>query len=207
MAKWSKDEIFRKQARKAGYRSRAAFKLLEIDQRFKILKHARRIVDLCSAPGSWLQVAKELCDQRESRIVGIDIEYVKPLPGVNIIRSTIENPELISSVMTILENPAHLVLSDCSPKLTGNKNLDRKRQLEQAKRSFTLARQLLAKNGHFVTKLFQMDELRDFLSEVKQYFKSVKTYKPASSFKRSPEVYLIAKGFLRELDPSKRHVL
>ncbi len=202
MAKWSKDELFRKQARKVGYRSRAAFKLLEINQRFKILKYAKRIVDLCCAPGSWLQVIKELCETHDSRIVGIDMEYVKPIPGVNIIRSTIEDPELISSVMALLEKPAHLVLSDCSPKLTGNKNLDRERQLEQAKLSFTLACQLLAKNGHFVTKVFQKEELRDFIAEVKQYFKSVKTFKPSSSFKRSPEMYLIAKGFLGEGDTS-----
>lgn len=195
MSDWKKNEIFRKQARKAGYRSRAAFKLQEIDNRFGIFKHATRIVDLCSAPGSWLQIVKERCASSESQIVGIDIAYVKPIQGVKIIKGSINNSELVSEILEGLGNPAHVVLSDCSPKLTGNKVVDRERQLWQAMLSLQLALQLLGKNGHFVTKIFQSGEIQDYITEVKGHFKSVKTFKPTSSFKRSPEMYLIAKGF------------
>ncbi len=194
MKRWKKDEAYRKKARKVGYRSRAAFKILDIDQRFEILKKATRIVDLCCSPGSWLQVVKERVDS-DAVIIGIDVAFVKPIPGVHILQSSIESPELVTHLLELLEKPAHVVLSDCSPKLSGNKSLDRERQLWLAKLSFQLATKLLDKNGHFVTKVFQSDEFQKFISQAKEQFHSVKTYKPQSSFKRSPEMYLIAKGF------------
>lgn len=196
MKRWKRDEPFRKQARKAGYRSRAAFKILEIDKRFEILKNASRVLDLCSSPGSWLQVVKERCLNPESIIVGVDNAYVKPIPGIQIIKSSIESPELISELQELFVEPVQVVLSDCSPKLSGNKSLDRERQLWLAQLSYELAKQLLGKNGHFVTKGFQSDEFRGFVTQVRKHFHTIKTYKPAASFKRSAEMYLIAKGFV-----------
>jgi 23S rRNA (uridine2552-2'-O)-methyltransferase len=195
MKQWKRNEVYRKHAHKAGYRSRAAFKILEIDERFEILKNANRVVDLCCAPGSWLQVIKEQCVDPEPVIVGVDIAYVKPIHGVDIIQTSIDSPELASQIFALLKKPAQVVLSDCSPKLTGTRSLDRARQLWFAKLSFQLATRLLEKNGHFVTKIFQSDEIRSFISEVKNNFHLVKTYKPKSSFQRSPEMYLIAKRY------------
>jgi len=200
MAKWKKDEAYRKRAREAGYRSRAAFKLLEIEEQFSIFKHAKRIVDFCSAPGSWLQVIKECCKIPDCSIVGIDINYIQPLSGVHLIRSSIDDPKLKSQILELLQKPANLVLSDCSPKLTGSKAVDKERQLWQAKMSLHLALQLLEKDGHFVTKIFQSGEFRDFITHVKQYFNVVKTFKPNSSFQRSPEMYVIAKYFQGEVN-------
>ncbi|MFX1299416.1 MAG: RlmE family RNA methyltransferase [Promethearchaeota archaeon] len=195
MSTWKKNEAFRKQARKTGYRSRAAFKLLEIEQKYAILRKANRIVDLCSAPGSWLQVVKEKCNQTDYKIVGVDLSYIRPIEGVSIIQISIEEPDLVTQIMEQLTLPAQVVLSDCSPKLTGNKTLDRERQLWQAKLSLQIAVQLLEKSGHFVTKVFQTSEFQEFITQVKDYFKSVKSFKPKSSLKRSPEMYLIAKEF------------
>jgi 23S rRNA (uridine2552-2'-O)-methyltransferase len=202
MKRWKKNEVYRKQARKVGFRSRAAFKLLEIDKRFEILKRANRIIDICSAPGSWLQVIKERCDDPDTVIVGIDIAYLKPIPGVHILQSSIEAPELDTQLTELLKKPAQVILSDCSPKLSGSKSLDRERQLWLAQLSFSLAKRFLAKNGHFVTKVFQSDEFRNFIMEIKKHFLSVKTFKPQSSFKRSPEMYLIAKGFKGITEPA-----
>lgn len=193
--KWQKEEVFRRRARKEGYRSRAAFKLLEIEARFNIFKAATRVVDLCSAPGSWLQVACELCSEPDSIIIGVDIARIRVLPRVQLIKGSIEDPEIGPKILERLGELAHVVLSDCSPKLSGNKTLDRERQLWQATCSFELALQLLAKNGNFVTKLFQSDESRKFISRVRSRFQFVKTFKPKSSFQRSPEMYLVAKGF------------
>ena len=204
MKRWKKNEVYRKQARKAGLRSRAAFKLLEIDNRFEILKHANRIIDICSAPGSWLQVVKERCKDPDTVIVGIDITYLKPIPGVHIIQSSIESPELEDQLTELLKKPVQVILSDCSPKLSGSKSLDRERQLWLAQLSFNLAKKFLAKKGHFVTKVFQSDEFRDFIFDIKKHFLSVKTYKPQSSFKRSPEMYLIAKGFKGVTEPANQ---
>ena len=200
MKRWKRNEVYRKQARKAGYRSRAAFKILEIDKRFDIFKDAIRVVDLCSAPGSWLQVVKERCVSPETVIVGIDIAYVKPIPGVHIIQRSVESPDLVTRLLELLHKPAHVVLSDCSPKLSGSKSLDKERQLWLAQLSFQLATRILEKKGNFVTKIFQSDEFRDFILQTKDHFHSVKTYKPKSSFQRSPEMYLIAKGFRRVSD-------
>jgi len=197
MSKWQKDEAFRKRAKKEGYRSRAAFKLLEIEARFNVFKAVTRVVDLCSAPGSWLQVARELCPAPDNIIIGVDIVHIRTLPGIQIIQGSIEDPGIVSRILETLGEPAHIVLSDCSPKLSGNKTLDRDRQLWQATCSFDLARQLLAKNGNFVTKLFQSEETNAFTSMVKNRFEFVKTFKPKSSFQRSPEMYLVAKGFQR----------
>ncbi len=195
MKRWKKNESYRKQARKAGYRSRAAFKILDIDKRFGILKNAIRVIDLCSSPGSWLQVVRERCVNPEAVIVGIDVAHIKPIPGVHIIQSSIESPELISQLKEFFDNPVQVVLGDCSPKLSGSKSLDRERQFWLAQLGFKLATQLLGKGGHFVTKLFQSDEFRGFIDQAKKHFQSVKTYKPQASFKRSAEMYLIAKGF------------
>lgn len=195
MSRWKKDEVFRRQAKKEGYRSRAAFKLLEIEARFRIFTDAKRIVDLCSAPGSWLQVAQELCKSPDSIIVGVDIARIQPIPRTQIIQGSIDDPEIAPRILGLLEQPAHVVLSDCSPKLSGNKRLDRERQLWQATLSLQLALQLLAKGGNFVTKIFQSGETKGFISKVQSTFQFVKTFKPKSSFQRSPEMYLIAKGF------------
>ncbi|MDO8056642.1 MAG: RlmE family RNA methyltransferase [Candidatus Hermodarchaeota archaeon] len=195
MSKWKRDEVFRRRAKNEGYRSRAAFKLIEIEKRFQIFETAKRVVDLCSAPGSWLQVAKDLCSQPDNIILGVDIVRIRAIPDVQILQGSIDDPKIVSVILERLIQPADVVLSDCSPKLTGNKSLDRERQLWQATCSYRLALQLLAKNGNFVTKLFQSDEAKEFITEVQNEFQFVKSFKPKSSFQRSPEMYLVAKGF------------
>jgi 23S rRNA (uridine2552-2'-O)-methyltransferase len=193
--KWQKDEVFRRRAKKEGYRSRAAYKLLEIEDRFNIFKAATRIVDLCCAPGSWLQVARELCSDSDSIVIGVDIVRIRAIPQIHIIQGSIDDPKIVSRILEQLGQPAHVVLSDCSPKLTGNKTLDRDRQLWQATCSFQLALKLLVKNGNFVTKMFQSEETKKFTTAVQERFQFVKSFKPKASFPQSPEMYLVAKGF------------
>lgn len=206
IGKWNKHEHYRDQAKRAGYRSRAAFKLIEIENRFKILRMACKIVDLCSAPGSWLQVAKEVCIEPNCRIIGVDRAYVKPIPGITIIQSPIEAPDLVSQIRECLDDAADVLLSDCSPKLTGNKILDRERQIWQAQLSFKIALQLLKPNGHFVTKVFQSEAFQKFIENVKGHFRTTNTFKPKSSSKRSPEMYLIARKFQKLKNPVNQDV-
>ncbi len=168
---------------------------MEIDKRFLILKSASRIVDLCCAPGSWLQVIVENCNDPDRRIVGIDRVYVKPVSGAEIIRSTIDTHGLSSKILESLGGPANVVLSDCSPKLTGNRTLDRERQLWLAQQSLSLASEILEKDGHFLTKVFHSAHLHELETRLKSLFKTVKSFKPKSSFKRSSEMYIIAKNF------------
>jgi 23S rRNA (uridine2552-2'-O)-methyltransferase len=195
MSRWDRQEPYRKQARERGYRARAAYKLLEIENRFGILQGAQRVVDLCCAPGSWLQVVTHCCRETGVRIVGVDTVSVKHLQDVKFIKSSIEAPELASSIREKLGGLADLVLSDCSPKLTGNKTLDRERQVYLAKRSLALSLELLSKRGHFVTKIFQSEQAREVVAIARDYFGFIKLFKPSASLSRSPEVYLIAKYF------------
>jgi 23S rRNA (uridine2552-2'-O)-methyltransferase len=195
MSGWNHGETYRRQAKAAGYRSRAAFKLLEIEKRFGILRHARRVVDLCCAPGSWLQVVTHFCDTPDCRIVGVDIAHVIPIEGVDLIQTSIDAPDLVSQILARLGGRATVVLSDCSPKLSGNKTLDRERQVWQAQTSLDIALQLLSTDGHFVTKVFDSDQARKLQRHSKKLFQLVRSFKPKASFKSSPEMYLVAKWF------------
>lgn len=193
MTGWKRGEVYRRRARAEGYRSRAAYKLLEIEKRFGVLRGARRVVDLCCAPGSWLQVVAKTCPH--CRIVGVDMAYVAPLKGVEIIRSAIDKPSLASQILETLRGPADVVLSDCSPKLTGTKTLDRERQRWLVQVSLEIATQVLRQDGRFVAKVLQSEWTQDLLSQVRSYFDYVRLFKPKASFKGSPEMYLVARGF------------
>ena len=196
MSRWNRGETYRRQAKATGYRSRAAFKLLEIEKRFGVLRHAHKVIDLCCAPGGWLQVVTQFCGVSDCQIVGVDVAYVKPIEGVELIQISIDAPDLATRMLERLGGLATVVLSDCSPKLTGNKTVDRERQVWQAQTSLGLALKLLDRNGHFVTKVFDSNQARKLEAQTRKLFQSVRTFKPKASFKSSPETYLVAKGFL-----------
>ncbi len=195
MSRWDRREHFRRQARERGYRARAAYKLLEIEKRFKILQGAKRVVDLCCAPGSWLQVVTQHCKETDAKIIGVDTAPTKPVKDEKLIKCSIDTPDLASRIREQLDGLADLVLSDCSPKLSGNKTLDRERQWYLAKKSFELAREILIQRGHFVTKIFQSEHTQDLVLAAKSCFDFVRIFKPKASLQRSPEIYLIAKYF------------
>lgn len=195
MSRWDRREPYRKLARDSGYRARAAYKLLEIEKRFRILQGAQRVVDLCCAPGSWLQVVTQHCKVTGLLIVGVDTASVKPVQDVKIIKSSIDALDLASRIREHLGGLADVVLSDCSPKLSGNKTLDRERQAYLANRSLALSLEVLSKRGHFVTKLFQSEHTRELVATVKNLFEFIRLFKPSASLPRSPEIYLIAKYF------------
>ena len=196
MSRWERSETYRRQAKASGYRSRAAFKLLEIEKRFRVLRHARRVVDLCCAPGGWLQVVVEFCAASDCRILGVDLVPVKPIEGVELMQASIDAPDLASRILERLGGLATVVLSDCAPKLTGSKTVDRERQVWQAQTSLNLALRVLDQKGHFVAKMFESNQARTFQKQTRRLFQSVRVFKPEASFKSSPEVYLIATGFL-----------
>jgi 23S rRNA (uridine2552-2'-O)-methyltransferase len=151
-------------------------------------------VDLCCGPGSWLQVVQQICSQ-DCQIIGIDSVNIQPLEGVEFIQCTIDDPKLVPLLRKKFGSPINVVLSDCAPKLTGSKTLDRQQQLFLAETSLSVAKQLLEKKGHFVSKLFQSEQFKEYEKRLRQIFDFVKSFKPKSSFKRSPEMYFIAKGF------------
>jgi 23S rRNA (uridine2552-2'-O)-methyltransferase len=183
------------EAQRLGYRSRAAFKLLEIDKRFKLIKPNLRVVDLGSAPGGWSQV---LSQKGMGQVVAIDILEMDQLPGVEFIQMDFTDNEAPERLKEMLGGPADLVLSDLSPNTTGHKKTDHLRMMGLVEMAWEFAHEVLAPNGSFVTKVFQGGTEGDLLAQIKPLFKTVKHVKPPASRAESSEIYLVAQGYKGE---------
>ncbi|MEO1028916.1 MAG: RlmE family RNA methyltransferase [Pseudomonadota bacterium] len=181
-----------KKAKDAGYRARAAFKLLEIDERIELLKPGQRIVDLGCAPGGWLQVAVE---KKAREIAGIDLLPVEPIAGVHIVEGDINDPEAVSELMAGLSGPPDLVLSDMAANTTGHRQTDHLRTIALAEMAVQFAIDHLAPGGQFCSKVFQGGATAEILELLKTHFTVVKHIKPPASRAGSPEIFVVAKGF------------
>jgi len=190
-----KDAFYRK-AKKEGYRSRAAYKLLDLSRRFQIIKPGDRVVDLGSAPGGWLQVASQLAGEK-GKVIGIDTEAVEPLnqPNIVLIQGDITSEENLKRIKDLLGNSADCVISDVSPRLSGIRDADLSRSQELNRSSLNVACQLLKPGGNFLVKVFMGEELKKFFLEVEKFFLSVQRTRPEATRKGSSETYLCAKGF------------
>lgn len=181
-------------AQAAGYRSRAAFKLIELDDRFGFLRPTSRVVDLGAAPGGWCQVAAERCGK--GRIVGVDIQSIDPVPGAELLELDIYANDAIRRVRASLgDDPADVVLSDMAPATTGHKRTDQLRIAALAEAAYDVARQLLAPGGAFAVKVFQGGAPQDLLDALKRDFDQTRHAKPPASRADSAEMYLVATGF------------
>jgi 23S rRNA (uridine2552-2'-O)-methyltransferase len=193
-----KHDRFYKEAKTAGYRSRSAFKLLQISRKFTLIKPGDVVVDLGAAPGGWSQVARELVGDR-GLVVSVDLQPMAPLAGVVVLKGDITNEETIATIQEALASHARkavdVVISDAAPQLSGNKDLDQYRSFELSTAALTLAVKLLKNNGSFVTKIFQGEYYPEFYKNVKEQFQITKAYAPEASRKRSAEVYVVGKGY------------
>lgn len=179
-------------AKQAGYRSRAAFKLLEIDEKTGLLRRGRRVVDLGCAPGGWLQICLE---RGASEVTGIDLLPVDPLPGAHIVEGDIGEPAAVAALLAGLSGPPDLVLSDMAANTTGHRRTDHLRTVALVEMAADFAVETLVKGGDFCSKVFQGGATADVLNLLKARFDSVKHVKPPSSRAGSPEIYVVAKGF------------
>ena len=187
---------FYRLARRLGYRSRAAFKLKELAERFSLLKGGDVVIDLGAAPGGWLQVARELVGD-EGFVLGVDASPIKPLPwsNVKLLRLDVTSPEAPSAVLQSLPRRADVVLSDLSPKVTGAWELDVARQAALVEAALKVVDAALREGGRAVIKLFQGPGLDATLSEVKARFERVKLTRPRATRTSSAEVYAVALGY------------
>jgi 23S rRNA (uridine2552-2'-O)-methyltransferase len=185
------------EARRLGYRSRAAFKLIELDDRFRLLLPGRRVVDLGCAPGGWTQVAVEGVGARGGRgaVVGIDVAETVPIAGAAILRSDIHDPTVVAAIKAELGDCADLVLSDMAPSATGHAATDHLRIITLAEAAFSVASKLLKPGGTFVAKVFQGGTEGLMLAQLKRAFVELRHAKPPASRAQSAETYVIAKGF------------
>ncbi len=189
-----KRDIYVRQSKVDGYRSRAVYKLIEINQKFKILKNGISLIDLGSAPGSWSQYLSK--NIKNGKILSIDIKKIDPIDNVFQIKgdfTQISNQELIKNHFN---SKIDVVLSDMAENTTGNKNVDDISTVELCKKAMFFAKEILNKNGIFVSKIFMGSSFKEIISESKSIFKETRVYKPMSSKKDSKESFIICK-FLR----------
>lgn len=183
-----------RRAKDEGYRSRAAYKLLEIDEAGKILRKGQRVVDLGCAPGGWIQVALL---KGAAEVVGIDLLPLDPIEGAHIVEGDVNNPDDVSRMMSGLSGPPDLVLSDMAANTTGHKQTDHLRTVTLVEMAVAFAIEHLAEGGSFCAKVFQGGTTKEVLDQLKAHFRTVKHIKPAASRAGSPEIYVVAKGFRR----------
>ncbi|WP_046863702.1 RlmE family RNA methyltransferase [Microvirga massiliensis] len=198
--KWLERQIndpYVARAKREGYRSRAAYKLIEIDQKYKVLRPGQRIVDLGAAPGGWSQVAARKIGLGEGRgrIVAIDLLPMEPLAGVDFLELDFLDEKAPEILVSRLGGEADLVMSDMAANTTGHKKTDHLRIMGLAEMAADFARQVLAPGGAFLAKVFQGGTEGSLLTALKQDFAQVRHVKPAASRADSAELYVLATGF------------
>jgi len=187
---WARDTVHRRAARE-GYRSRAAYKLLEIEDRFHIFRRGDAVIDLGAAPGSWLQVLSGLTG---GTILGVDLQPIPPLPGVSTLAGDFTDPGVREQILSLVPE-ASAVVSDAAPRLSGNRSLDQARAVGIGRDALALACRVLKPGGNFVVKSFQGEDFDELIGEVRVRFRSVRVFRPRVTRRGSRECYVIGKNF------------
>ena len=183
-------------AKSQGYRSRAVFKLEEIQNKYNILQSKRCIVDLGAAPGAWSQYVINATECHTIKVVALDILAMDPIPGVCVIQGDFTELDTLEQLVNVVQDAQpDLVLSDMAPNISGNKAVDQPRSMYLAELALEFATQHLNTGGSFVVKLFQGSGYSDYIVDLRSYFKQVNTFKPKASRKESKEMYALARGF------------
>ncbi|MDO9516464.1 MAG: 23S rRNA (uridine(2552)-2'-O)-methyltransferase [Methanosarcinaceae archaeon] len=182
------------QAKADGHRSRAAFKLTQINKKFEVINEGDTVVDLGAAPGGWLQIAKKISG---GRVIGVDLQRIKPIDGVDTIKGDMTADRTIGKIIELVgEGGADVVICDAAPNLSGNWSLDHGRSIALVTSALECAKKIHKPQGHFVVKVFEGDMFKDYIDEVRNCFTYVRAYTPKASRTQSAEIYIIGKKFL-----------
>lgn len=197
-----KDSAYRR-AKEEGYRSRAAFKLEEMDRRFRLFRQGMRVVDLGCWPGAWLQYAASRVGER-GKVVGIDLVPVDDLGRANVcsLAADVTKAETVTRILEILSGPADLLLSDLAPKLTGVRHADASRHAALVRSAIGQANELLAVDGTLVVKLFMDGEYPTLAKELREAYADVRVWRPETTRQGSAELYACARGRRAEVEPT-----
>jgi 23S rRNA (uridine2552-2'-O)-methyltransferase len=183
-------------AKKDGYRSRSAYKLLELNEKYNFIHKGSTVLDLGSAPGGWSQVASKIIDlPYKGKVVAVDIQDVEPIEGVQFINGSIMDEEIIKIIKQKLQDKADVVISDMAPFASGHKSTDQTRSLLLAELALDAALQLLKEKGSFCCKLIRGKGEEELVKMMRGYFSQIKRFKPAASRKDSAEIFLIGLNF------------
>jgi 23S rRNA (uridine2552-2'-O)-methyltransferase len=187
---------YRRLAKDQGYRARSAYKLLQMNRSYNIIKKGDKVVDLGCAPGGWLQVAmKEVGSS--GKVIGVDLKPVTPVAGATILQGSIENPNMLSKIAEILGYKADVILSDMAPNVSGVWDIDHARQISLSTIALGFARQVLRVGGSSVFKIFEGEMLKEFKSELRKSFGKVLLSKPSASRQESSELYVVCLDFMQ----------
>ncbi len=190
------DDEFVRRSQVEGYRSRAVYKLIEIDEKDKLIKPGMTIIDLGAAPGGWSQYAAEKLNGN-GRVIALDLLLIEPeIEGVEFIQGDFREDEVLAQLMEVINSePADLVFSDMAPNMSGMKTVDNARAMHLAELTLELAKETLKPGGAMLVKLFQGEGFEQYLKELRQSFAKVTMRKPKASRSRSKEIYALATGF------------
>ena len=190
-----KKDYFFNQSKIQGYRARSAYKLIEMNEKFKFFRKSSFLLDLGSCPGGWSQVAAKKI--YNGKILAIDIKPMQPIRNVDFIQGDFQDEQVNLKIVSYFKGKADIVLSDMAANTTGNKSLDSYRTGDLCLNAMNLASRILTKDGVFLSKIFMGSVYNEINENAKKYFKTIVNFKPTSSKKESKEIYIYCKGILK----------
>ncbi len=193
-----RDKYYRK-AKKEHYRSRAVYKLKQIDFKFDLIAPGNTIVDLGASPGGWSQVAAELVGP-EGKVIAMDLERMNPIERVTFIRGDIRKDSVVARLLEIIPDGANVVISDMSPDISGNYPYDHARSIELCEHALNFATKVLKEGGNLVVKMFYGDMSKGYVDQVKNHFDEVHVHHPKASRSTSSELYVVGLDFFGRRD-------
>jgi 23S rRNA (uridine2552-2'-O)-methyltransferase len=190
----ARKDRYRRLAKDQGYRARSAYKLLQLNDSYHILRKGSKVADLGCAPGGWLQVATKIVGD-SGKVIGIDLKPVDPVPGAMVIQGSIEDPGMMDKIAFMLGGKADVVLSDIAPNVSGVWDVDHARQISLTAAALLFARNVLRVGGSAVFKVFEGEMLNEMRAELKKSFARVLLSKPTASRQESSELYVVCLEF------------
>ncbi len=191
----ARKDHYRKLAHEQGYRSRASFKLKELDKAYRIIGPGFYVLDLGCAPGGWTQIAVQLAGN-QGKVMGVDISYVEDVPGAKILKADIEDESIVDEIFEYFERKVNAVVCDISPNVTGNWSVDHAKQISLNYSCAKIMEQVLAHKGNALFKVFDGEFSNEFRDYLKKKFAKIITTKPKASRKQSSEVYFVCLGYI-----------
>ena len=185
---------YRKLAKENNYRSRAVYKLSQINKSFHLLKRGMKIVDIGAAPGGWLQFASKIAGDN-GFVIGIDLKDIEPIPNVITLKNDVDDRETLALILKSLGGKADIVMSDLAPNVSGLWEIDHLRQIDLTRKAVEITKNILRHDGNALYKIFQGESTSEFVADTRKIFSEVILTKPDASRKQSSELYLLCKKY------------
>ena len=193
----ARKDQYRKLAKENMYRSRAVYKLSQLNKSHHFLKEGMKVIDVGAAPGGWLQLASKITGSKGT-VIGIDLKEIEPIPNVITIVGNIENEKDVDKLISSLDGKADVVLSDLAPNVSGLWEMDHLKQIDLTRKAVEFTKTVLKENGYALYKVFQGEDTAEFINFLKDFFLNVIITKPDASRKQSSEIYVLCKKYKKK---------